>query len=204
MNFKINNYNLLGEKVANEYKFLKSKRLLDKLKCKIDNFKKISQKKKITSSTNIPFFDINYKVMAQLISKDSDHLLSDAQELQIFHQNLRFFERVFGFNFNNNKSLLMIRNQSLITLDHVYPQIRAFNDKRAINTLLDEPVREKKESTIDNIMESSKDFKLLSEKSGIMNTVQAFKIEKNLPNYLKGVPWKLYYSRHRDGTSYKT
>ena len=162
--------------MANEYKFLKSKRLLDKLKQKIENFQKISKTKKITSSTNIPFFDINYKVMAQLINKDGDQMLSDAKELQIFHQNLRFFERVFGFNFNNNKSLLMIKNQSLITLDHIYPQIRAFNDKKAINTLLDEPVKKKKESTIDNIMESSQDFKLLSENSGIINLIQAFKV----------------------------
>ncbi len=162
--------------MANEYKFLKSKRLLDKLKIKIENFNKIKQKKKMASSTNIPFFDINYKEMAKLINKDGDQILSDAKELQIFHQNLRFFERVFGFNFNSNKSLLMIKNQSLITLDHVYPQIRDFNDNKAMNTLLDEPVKKDKETTIDNIMESSKDFKLLSENSGIINTVQAFKV----------------------------
>lgn len=161
---------MLGERVPNEKKFLKAKRLLSELRKKVESFRKRSKNEKIVSGTNIPFFDIEYKTVAKLIGGD-EKSLNDQRELQLFHQNLRFFERIFGFDFEGQRSLLLVNNQSLITLDHVYPQIRDFHVGVEPGHLLDDSqVKEEGQR-------KSESQKLLTEESGIINNGIAYRVD---------------------------
>lgn len=53
-------------------------------------------------------------------------------------------------------------------------------------------------------LKTIQDFKLLSTKSDIINLDQAFLLEDHLPSVFQGIPWVLFYSWIRDGTSYNT
>ena len=167
---KVNNFSLLGERVPNEKKFLKAKRLLSELRKKVEAFRKRAKNVKEVSGTNIPFFDIEYKTVAKLIG-GGEESISDQRELQLFHQNLRFFDRIFGFDFEGQRSLLLVNNQSLITLDHVYPQIRDFHIGAEPGHLLDDS------QIKEDSQRKSEGQKLLSEESAIIDNTIAYRVD---------------------------
>lgn len=176
VNFKINNYNLLGEKVSKEYKAMKAKRLLVKIEEKMNVFASKQNDNKDLSSTTIPFFDIDFSTILDIINKNNQEKIPRNKELQIFHKNLRLFERLFGFNFNNKESLLAINNQSLVTLDNTYPEIREFYDEADVVNLLSSPLKTKESHSLDNTIETNKDFKLLAQKSEILSEEKAHNV----------------------------
>jgi len=131
---------------------------------------------KYLSSTNIPFFDIDFRTVLEIINKFGQEKIPRNKELQTFHKNLRLFERLFGFKFGNRQSLLSINNQSLVTLDNIYPEIKEFYDETDFSNLLDSPTKIKPQDTIDDVMQKNKEFILLSEKSEILSENMAFKV----------------------------
>ena len=175
VNFKINNYNLLGEKVSKEYKAMKAKRLLNKLEAKMKAFKSKNEDQKYLSSTTIPFFDIDFRTILNIIDKNHTEIPRN-KELQVFHKNLRLFERLFGYKFGNRQSLLAINNQSLVTLDNIYPEIKDFYDENDFTNLLDSSTKVKCQDSIDDVMIKNKEFVLLTEKSEIISNTQAYKV----------------------------
>lgn len=176
VNFKINNYNLLGERVSKEYKALKAKRLYNKIEEKLKAFAARDVSQTCLSSTNIPFFDIEFKTVLEIINKNSPDKVPRNKELQVFHKNLKLFERLFGFKFGNRQSLLAINNQSLVTVDNIYPEIREFYDETDFSNLLDSPTKIKNQDSIDDVMAKNKEFVLLRAKSDIINDKMAFKV----------------------------
>lgn len=200
VNIKINNYNLLSEKVSNEEKLKRAQNIvktIERIKSELE------KKEKNKSLTTIPFYDIEYKTILSVINKNNeDKKLTSHKELQLLNRNMHLFERFFGFKFAK-KSLIEINNQSLITLDNIYPEIKEFFENPNYSNLLDiKPEKTLEKSSISTLKKS--DFQILSSKSQIITTKKAFKLEEYLPNYIQGIPWKLYYSRYRDGTSYNT
>jgi hypothetical protein len=198
INIKINNYNLLSEKITNQEKLLRAKNIVKKIgEIKIE-LNKNKESNKCLSLTTIPFYDIEYKTILGILNKNNENTkLTPHQELQILNRNMHLFERIFGFKFSNN-SLIEINNQSLITLDNIYPEIKEFFENPNYSNLLeitDETETKKKKRKSD-------DFQILSTPSDLITTSQAFQIEKHIPNYLNGIPWKLYYSKYKDGSSY--
>lgn len=177
INFKINNYNLLGEKVSKEYKAMKAKRLINKLDAKLQAFKAKDNSQKYLSSTTIPFFDIDFRSVMEIINKNNQEKIPRNKELQIFHKNIRLFERLFGFRFGNRQSLLAINNQSLVTLDNIYPEIKEFYDVNDFGNLLDSPTKIKPLESIDDVMAKNKEFVLLSSKSEIIKKAQGYKVK---------------------------
>lgn len=204
VNIKINNFNLLSEKVSNQDKLNRAKSIVKKIEqIKVELLKKKEVNKSLTT---IPFYDIEYKTILSVINKNNeDKKLTSHKELQLLNRNMHIFERFFGFKFEK-KSLIEINNQSLITLDNIYPEIKEFFENPNYSNLLDidpeETESHKKKSSIDKLKKN--DFKILLNKSQIINIEKAFKLEEYLPNYIQGISWKLYYSRYRDGTSYNT
>ena len=176
VNFKINNYNLLGERVSKEYKALKAKRLVTKIEAKVKAFAEKDVNQKYLSSTTIPFFDIDFRTVLEIINRNNQEKIPRNKELQVFHKNLRLFERLFGFRFDNRQSLLAINNQSLVTLDNIYPEIREFYEETDFGNLLDSPTRIKPQDSIDDVMAKNKEFVLLTEKSDIINDKMAYKV----------------------------
>lgn len=65
----------------------------------------------MTSVTNVSFFDIEYKTVLKLIIKDENIKdLTTHQELQLLHQNIDIFSQLFGFKFDEPKSIDQISN----------------------------------------------------------------------------------------------
>lgn len=76
----------------------------------------------MTSVTNVSFFDINYKTILKMIIKNENiSELSTHSELQLLHQNIELFSQLFGFKFDEHKSINQINNQSLVQLENIYP-----------------------------------------------------------------------------------
>lgn len=84
VNVKINNFNLLDEKLPNSDKLKKAKRLVKCIKeCRKQFFKKKSE---TPSLTTVPFFDIDYKTIVNVIMKnDKNVCLSAHDELKLLY-----------------------------------------------------------------------------------------------------------------------
>ena len=94
------------------------------------------------------------------------------KELKLLNRNIHLFEWIFGFKFEH-RSLIEINNQSLIPLDNIYPEIWDFYENAKPINLLDEPDIVQKKSTF-NTLKENKDFKILTEKSQLINLKNAF------------------------------
>ena len=96
------------------------------LKNKREAFLKKKHQLKIISNTSLPFFDIEYRTILKIILKNFDNEQENApknNEIVLLNKNFHIFERIFGFKFDENKSLSAIKNQSFIGLDLIYPEL---------------------------------------------------------------------------------
>ena len=112
INLRICDVNLIHKKSTNKQKFkkalvIKEKILAQKKKC--ENFKPSKLK---FSVTMIPFFDINYDLILEYLTKKEENKkkYSDHMKLTILHKNINLFENLFGFQFKDPKSLTQINN----------------------------------------------------------------------------------------------
>lgn len=132
------------------------------------------------SITNIPFFDIDYRIVLRIMTKsleDKERMeIPSNKELHIIHQNIHLFERLFGFKFRDNHSIRLINNQSHVTLDRIYPEITDVIEEDTTGLLGDEKVSEA--PTISPFHRQkllrNKDFRILSEASDVINNSQSF------------------------------
>ena len=163
INLKVSHSNLINEKITNNQKLEKANRIVECIRKKIEAFNARPIEDKALSITNIPFFDIDYKTLLRIINKNSEgESIPANKELQVFHKNLQIFERLFGFKFHS-KSLSEIKNQSLIALDNIYPEIREFYNKTDFKFLLEQPIVDEK--SLEEQLAENEDFNLLSEPS---------------------------------------
>lgn len=204
VNLKINNMSLLDEKLSNEVKQAKAKKIVNKIR-ELQGEAEKKKTKKISSMTNVSFFDIDYKTILDLIIKENKvQNLTSHEELQLLHQNISLLSHIFGFKFQSPKTMVQINNQSLIHLENVFPEIKQFQDQANKKNLLEIEENLKKEDSTADKLKKDENFHLMNSTSDIIDIDEGFLIEEHLPEFLKGITWRLLYSRIRDGTSYNT
>lgn len=123
--YQISDYDLLRDKYSNLQKEDQARNLFQVIQSKIKNFPNINSP---ISMTNVPYFDINYKLLLQLATesnKNTNLNLTPKREVQILNQNIDLFEKLFGFEFSENRFINAITNQSLFTFKQLYPDIQS-------------------------------------------------------------------------------
>lgn len=173
---KINNSNLLNVKLSEESKAQIANKIIVRIKEKRAKFLEKEKKEHQLSQTKIPFFDIDFKTMLRIINKDSKEQLSAQREVQLLQQNLHLFEKFFGFDFGDQRGLSRITNQSLNSIENVYPSIKAFTESPSPDALLlmADPA---KAPSVDNYFKArllaDQGFNILAQKSSIISSTTA-------------------------------
>ena len=130
----------------------------------------------VYSNTTVPFFDIEYRTILKAILKNFDKEMNELpanKELFLLNKHRHFFERLFGFKFGEHKSILSINNQSLISLDLLYPDAK---DEKKIHysstseNEIDIPVK----GLYFERENRKKSFHVFDHQSSILNDSQAF------------------------------
>ena len=120
---------ILGERLDINYKQIKAKKIIDLISLRIKNIKNQ------LSQTNIPYFDINFHSIIKIMTKMNENEileLTQKKEIQIYHQQIEWFERIFGFSFpESHKFISKINNQSLYTINQLFPNLIELNNNNS-------------------------------------------------------------------------
>lgn len=131
------------------------------------------------SETVVPYFDINFNNIFE----------EETLTIEKVDKNIDKLHKFFGYK-KELDSCTHIYNQSLISQTKIFDEL-AKNLKKNKSDPNNPEMLEK----IPEIMEDTSD---------IITNKEAHYINKYIPSYLKGNMWQLYYSKTRDGTSYRT
>ena len=119
---KVNIVTLTGDKKSQNYREVESQIFLDHLSKRLAKYRKSHtpssspKKKGSTSSTSVPFFDIEYRSIIEYL--EGGKLLREL-ELGEVEKRLPLFKDMFGLK-SIKKSIVELRNQSVVPLGTVW------------------------------------------------------------------------------------
>jgi hypothetical protein len=177
---KVPDESILNSKYNNDDKKKIAQKIVRLIRRKKLFYEEKSKSMSGTSITTIPFFDIDYKTILKIITKTIESgeklNLTSSKELHTIHQNIHFFERLFGFKFQGNYSLNVINNQSHVTLDRIYPEIVDSDNEGKQQLLQGRQMLPPPSMSLFQRTKllRNKDFRILNEPSDLINNSQSF------------------------------
>lgn len=196
---KIRPKSLVGKELTNQEKDELADSLIQQIenKCKLIDHSKEYYQEGEESETIVPFFDIVWRNIFISV------------KLDFVDENMMLLHKFFGYK-DALKSITNIYNQSLYPLGiifyiikkaHIFPEIR----KGAKGEDSKETNKDKKTGNYYYNPEVVANYEeIMEDTSDIIPGHYASKINVQLPAYQRANMWQLYYSKQRDGKSFKT